>query len=150
MTLSMILILILSCTCWYLLIKYVIKAYRFFVPNKKSKKNYRSIVNMSTKQKTYSDPEQNPDFYKVLAHEINRNGDVIYNGSVGYGFIATENDVFLIKETPSGRDEVLIGSLNYVYHTVPNSLDANRIVRDIVANFYRSYPTLKKNYHGYI
>ena len=150
MTLEMILILMLSCIFYFFVIKFAIRIYKEFKTNKKSRRRVRPASNNSSNQKTYSDPEEDPDFYKVLAHEINENGDVIYNGSVGYGFIADDYGVYLIKETPSGRDEQLIGSLDYVYHTVPNSLGANPLVRGIVTGFYDNYEIYKENYNGYI
>ena len=150
MDLSVLFAVIMSLSFWFFVIRYFLRVH-YRRSNKKSRRRSRPTANNSSNQKTYSNPEEDPDFYKVLAHEINKNGDVIYNGSsVGYGFIADDYGVYLIKETPSGRDEQLIGSLDYVYHAVPSSLDANPLVRDIVAGFYGNYSLHKQNYHGYV
>lgn len=150
MTLEMILIFMLSCIFYFFVIKFAIRIYKEFKPNKKSRRRVRPASTNFTNQKTYSNPEQDPNFYKTLANEINNNGDVIYNGSVGYGFMATESDLYMIKETSSGRDEKYIGSLDYVYHVVPDSLDVNPLVKDTVAGFYDNYEIYKENYNGYI
>lgn len=107
----------------------------------------------------YNIPEEDPEFYNVLAYAVNQVGGVEFRGDMGYGFAVNgKHDMYLIKDDGDptshieqaflGGGEEYIGSLEAVYARRPYVLNRHSGVSTLFANIsdMNTYKQIKKRY----